>query len=773
MSSIINTNINSMTAQRNLGMNQSSLATSMQRLSSGLRINSAKDDAAGLAISERMSAQIRGNNQAARNANDGISLAQTAEGDLAQIGSNLQRMRELAVQSSNATNSSSDRAALDNEVQALSAEIDRVSQNSSFNGVKLLDGSFSAQKFQVGANNTAADSITISAIASARTSQLGGVGTTSAATVTSGVTTTALAAGDLTLNGFQVGASQLGTAPGQSTASAFSTAAAINKISSDSGVTAVANSNAVTGAVATDLTAVAADSFSINGINVGAIAAGGSAAGKGANVAAAINAIATQTGVTAAANVTTGAVTLTAADGRDVNIAQVGTATTPTTAATAKTAFLATTGLTADKASAALAGTGVATGGTFTVVATAAGGTIAAGDLTVNGTSVGAVTLTTQAANNAIAAGSDTATTVAKTGTAAAGTTAGTLAAGALQILTSTQTIDVGAVTLGTNAKTNGDAIALAINTALAGAAGGAVVNGTAAADATGKITLTAGTVASTKLQLGGIAIDSTTAAANLVTMTAQTGFSAAQLGTQANGGAAYNSQQLVAAINTALAATTGGTAVNGSVAGAATTGVITFTTGTGAGNLITSLGNTAASATVATTNQTTMSTRLGLSAAQVGNQAAGTNTLNHGTVSLTSNSANGIVLGGAAVASAGFASAGTVAATTTSTVSSLSSMNVLTAENAAKALAAIDGALTTINASRASLGAIQNRFTSVVTSLQTTSENLTSSRSRIQDADFAAETANLSRAQILQQAGTAMVAQANQLPQGVLALLR
>jgi flagellin len=255
--------------------------------------------------------------------------------------------------------------------------------------------------------------------------------------------------------------------------------------------------------------------------------------------------------------------------------------------------------------------------------------------------------------------------------------------------------------------------------------------------------------------------------------MTAQTGFSAAQLGTQANGGAAYNSQQLVAAINTALAATTGGTAVNGSVAGAATTGVITFTTGTGAGNLITSLGNTAASATVATTNQTTMSTRLGLSAAQVGNQAAGTNTLNHGTVSLTSNSANGIVLGGAAVASAGFASAGTVAATTTSTVSSLSSMNVLTAENAAKALAAIDGALTTINASRASLGAIQNRFTSVVTSLQTTSENLTSSRSRIQDADFAAETANLSRAQILQQAGTAMVAQANQLPQGVLALLR
>ena len=118
MASVINTNISSLTAQRNLGMSQASLATSMQRLSSGLRINSAKDDAAGLAISERMTTQIRGSNQAARNANDGISLAQTAEGDLAQIGNNLQRMRELAVQSANATNSASDRQALDGEVQA-------------------------------------------------------------------------------------------------------------------------------------------------------------------------------------------------------------------------------------------------------------------------------------------------------------------------------------------------------------------------------------------------------------------------------------------------------------------------------------------------------------------------------------------------------------------------------------------------------------------------------------------------------------------------------
>jgi flagellin len=218
--SVINTNISSLTAQRNLMSSQASLATSMQRLSSGLRINSAKDDAAGLAISDRMTAQIRGSNQAARNANDGISLAQTAEGDMAQISSNLQRMRELAVQSANGTNSASDRSALDAEVQALSQEIDRVAQSSSFNGNKLLDGSFVAQKFQVGANGTSADSITVAAISSARTASLGGSGTSTATTLTGGAATAAaLAAGDLTLNGFQIGASGVGAAPGQSAGS--------------------------------------------------------------------------------------------------------------------------------------------------------------------------------------------------------------------------------------------------------------------------------------------------------------------------------------------------------------------------------------------------------------------------------------------------------------------------------------------------------------------------------------------------------------------------
>jgi len=170
MPQTINTNVSSLNAQRNLTTNQSSLATSMQRLSSGLRVNSAKDDAAGLAIAERMNTQVRGLNVAARNANDGISLAQTAEGALGKVGDMLQRMRELAVQSANATNSVDDRKALQAEVAQLRDEIDRVAKGASFNGKKLLDGSFTAASFQIGANS--GDTITVGSLADTRASQL-------------------------------------------------------------------------------------------------------------------------------------------------------------------------------------------------------------------------------------------------------------------------------------------------------------------------------------------------------------------------------------------------------------------------------------------------------------------------------------------------------------------------------------------------------------------------------------------------------------------------
>ncbi|WP_367345868.1 flagellin [Stenotrophomonas bentonitica] len=171
MAQVINTNTMSLNAQRNLSTSGSSLATTIQRLSSGSRINSAKDDAAGLAISERFGTQIRGTDVAIRNANDGISLAQVAEGSLSEIGNNLQRVRELAVQASNATNSASDRKALQAEVTQLVSEIDRVAKQSDFNGTKLLDGSFSSQLFQVGAN--AGQAIAIDKVVDARAGSLG------------------------------------------------------------------------------------------------------------------------------------------------------------------------------------------------------------------------------------------------------------------------------------------------------------------------------------------------------------------------------------------------------------------------------------------------------------------------------------------------------------------------------------------------------------------------------------------------------------------------
>jgi flagellin len=163
MSMTINTNVVSLNAQRHLTNSASSLATSMERLSSGLRVNSAKDDAAGLAIADRMNAQIKGTNVAIRNANDGISLAQTAEGALATVTDALQRMRELAVQAQNGSNGSSDRANLDTEYQQLSQEITRIASQTKFNGVAIVGGSAGAQVFQVGANN--GDTLTITTTA--------------------------------------------------------------------------------------------------------------------------------------------------------------------------------------------------------------------------------------------------------------------------------------------------------------------------------------------------------------------------------------------------------------------------------------------------------------------------------------------------------------------------------------------------------------------------------------------------------------------------------
>ncbi len=181
MALVINTNVMSLNAQRNLSTSGSQLATSLQRLSSGLRINSAKDDAAGLAISSRMTTQINGLTQAVRNANDGISLAQTTESALQEVSNNLQRIRELAVQSANATNSDSDRAALDQEVQQRLAEVNRIATQTSFNGRKVLDGSFGNATFQVGAN--VGETISVGLDSSVKNADIGNIFSSAGAAV--------------------------------------------------------------------------------------------------------------------------------------------------------------------------------------------------------------------------------------------------------------------------------------------------------------------------------------------------------------------------------------------------------------------------------------------------------------------------------------------------------------------------------------------------------------------------------------------------------------
>jgi flagellin len=465
MAQVINTNIASLNAQRNLNKSQGALNTSLQRLSSGMRINSAKDDAAGLAISERFTAQIRGLNQAVRNSNDGISLAQTAEGALGEVTNNLQRVRELAVQSANATNSASDRAAMQQEVSQLVSEIDRVAKQTNFNGVSLLDGSFSSQAFQVGAN--VGQTITVASIANATKSGLG-IDNAGATVTSTAVTSAALLSGDITVNGASVGAS--------ATSSAKDKAAAINTAGATVGVTATASTAVNMGAFTTSaVTNGTTFTLTVKGVAMVYTAAGG-------------------TGITAAG--VQGAVTGAASS-------------------------LATAGITV-------------------------GGTVAGGDLTFT--------------------------------------------------------------------DADGDDVAFT-GVSSAGAADFATADGTA-----------------------------------------------------------------------------------------------------------------------------------------------------RGLVTVKSAGAD-LVVAGSGVAKAGLSAATTAMTANTLDVSTVAGANLM--------IAAIDTALGTVNGSRATLGAIQNRFESVVTSLQTSSESLSAARSRIQDADFASETANLTKTQILQQAGTAMLAQANQLPQGVLSLLR
>lgn len=669
MPQIINSNIASLNSQRSLNMSQTQLATALQRLSSGLRINSAKDDAAGLAIAERFTTQIRGLNQAARNSNDGISLAQTAEGAMAEISNNLQRIRELSVQSANATNSSTDRAALQSEVAQLLAEIDRVANSTEFNSVKLIDGTFTSQQFQVGAN--ANQTITVSSIASAKSSDLG----LGAGSVTGTAVAGTLSTGEVTINGFDVGA--------VGTRSAKDIAAAINGNSSitDSGVTATA-ANSVSAA------------FS-------AVANTGSAAATGLRLTAATlpntngDLTLNGTSIDAASSASELATNINAKQGTTGVTATVGSSSSQT----AMNAFTTTVG------------------GTYTL-------------------QVGGVTLFSAAAAGVTAANVDTAigTTHAAALAAAGVTSTGTAAGGDLVFL-----------------KADGSNLSV-VETSGAGFTAGGFFGKTSATTSTstyyGSVSLSASNV----ITVGGNAPSK--AGFNAGTFGPTGTYSLAVNGTalafdMSTGayGMSIDATEVVSAINNNSTLATAGITASYS----ASTGRITVTRADGDNITLQETDNHA--------NLTTEGNPGFADAVAGTGGGVGTLVTSYGTVTLAST--KDLAIAGTNPADAGFAAG------------SYGGLSVATVAGANAAITAVDAALATISSSRASLGAYQNRFSSVISNLQTTAENLTASRSRIQDADFAAETAALTRAQILQQSGVAMLAQANALPNNVLALLR
>ncbi len=315
MPQIINTNIASLTAQRNLNKSQSANQQALERLSSGLRINSAKDDAAGLAISTRFQSQIRGLNVAIRNAGDGISLAQTAEGALGTMNDNLQRIRELSVQSANATNSDVDRDALQAEVDQLLAEITRTAEETDFNGRKLLDGSFEAT-FQIGANAGQTVEISIAELTADK------LGAGQEAGVSALGTDSAIANGDLIINGEGIRASSA-TDDTSSTQgadrSALAKAAAINDSTTDTGVAADVNINVAAGSE--QILAETNGSITLNGITINMATGGLDATSDRAAVLTAINAVSGQTGVVAVdSGSADSGISLEAEDGRNIEI---------------------------------------------------------------------------------------------------------------------------------------------------------------------------------------------------------------------------------------------------------------------------------------------------------------------------------------------------------------------------------------------------------------------------------------------------------------------
>jgi flagellin len=729
MPSIVNTNMLALTTQRQMNKAQAAQQTAMTRLSSGLRINGAKDDAAGMSIANRMSSQITGLNQAVRNANDGISLAQTAEGGLSEINNNLQRMRELAAQAANSTNTASDRAALQQETKQLLEEIQRVSTTSDFNGIKLLDGSFQNRSFQIGA---AAGQTTSISISSAQIKDLGSAANASitargASSTTADVDGSAIKNGDIIVNGVSVGASLATddvTSFSLASSSALAKAAAFNKVSGQTGVTATANANEVQGA-GMDITQTGSGKIIINGVATDTInLSGGSINGIGnrTTVVQAINAMAGRTGVTA---VDTGAdntgVKLVAADGRNISIG-----------VTDASLNSSTTGLSIGTEPPTIAEDAASNDAGYKVF-------------------MGTYTLSSAKEMSVVQGNSGDITR--------AGLTEGTYSTQKAQV--STRQLGDGSVTTRT-AFTAGD---FKINGVLIGQSlaeddrytlPGTAEPGKSAiakASAINKLTSMTGVTATvnTTVVNGSAQDDSNANATGKIKIN---GMETAEFTTTANASEADKAASRKVVVD-AINAISGRTGVIATDTNDSTKGIVLKAADGRNVTVDFSVGSHTSKDTglnvAADGGEASFSGSVSLSSAQAF-------TVERGTTTNDTNDTLGLAVGTYGAGRTG---------------QSLNSIDISTIEGASKAIEAIDNAISSIDESRSNMGAYQNRFTTTVSALQTSSTNLSAARSRIQDADFAAESAEMSKANILQQAGTAMLAQANASSQGVLSLLR
>jgi flagellin len=692
--SVINTNAKALVAQESIRSSNLSLSQAMERLSTGSKINSAKDDAAGIAITNRMTSQIRGMSKAIGNVNDAISMSQTAEGAIGNIGDILQRMRELAVQAGTGTLNDSDRSSLQLEVTQLKQQVQDIATKTNHNNIKLLDGTAQNLVIQHGTNS--GDNMKIG-FDSMQAKDIG-MGSRASLSSIGGVvgTRVALAEGDLFLNGVAVGASVAVDDPATAAdTSAIAKAAAINKVANLSGVYAKADTTVASGAVMT-AAAVAVGTVTINGVVSDGFTTTADSSLSRKNAVTAINAKSSQTGVVA---IDTGddntGVQLVAKDGRNI----VVSLTTATSAAS-----------------------GVLSGsysGSFNLY------TLDGRDININ-----------------TKAGSSTAL-------ASTGLRAGTYKSDVAQTISAARTTSVIAPTSALQGLLYGNS--MIINDVAIGAA--------LVTDDTASDTTAAGSTRSSSAISIAAAINRSSAKTG-VTATAQpnivrgTGFTA---GTAAvmylnNVSITVNSitrDGVIDSINdvaskTGVIASTWGDGIQ--LTAADGRNIAVGTTGT-----VAQLGLTGITSAITAADATVFTSQVQLSSSNAFTLRAGS----HGVPNLEALGFKEGTFGGS------------------DNGLKVNQLDVSTISGATQAISAIDAAINTVSAAQAKSGAINNRLDSIINYLSESSKNMQTSRSRIMDTDYAVETTNLAKQQIIQQAATAMLAQANQSSQSILSLLK